>query len=1386
MPTEIPSATTPGITVGSKAMSFAEVGDKVFAAGTFTEVGGQARAGIAAFDRTTGALDPTFNPTILGQVYAVTPGPTANTIYVAGILRNVNGVALNKVALLDATTGAPVAGFKPPTIDQAVQDIKYRAGNLYLAGDFTAIGGQQRLGLASLNPTTGALTDALRVDVTEHHNTDPTQVQKAVGAKSIDITKDGSRLVAIGNFRKANGLDRDQVVQVNLTGTSSSIDAWQTNGYKGLCYNFANDWTVRTVSLSPDGSYFVIGSGGGGGPALGTLCDTAVKWKTQNPVVDAKPEWVAAAGGDTIWAVAVTDYAVFVGGHQRWMNNYLGNDYAAPGAVPRSGISAVDPLSGVPMKWNPGRVPRGTAVFGLLAAKDGIWLGSDTDYIGINPAYKRQKLAFFPFQGGYTATATTTPTLPATVYDGRGGLGSATNVLYRVNAGGPAIGSGDTGPDWSADDGFDSPYRNSGSNGAGWSPAATYDSTVPSSVPSALFDSERWDPNGDPELKWAFPVTAGVPVSVNVYFANRCGCTSAAGQRVFDVSIDGNLAIDDLDLAGQVGNNVATKRSFNITSDGLVNIDFTHVVENPLVNAIEIVRTDTTPGPVQTDALASWRFDGTTAGPESLTASGIDWSTVRGAFTVGDKLFYGTGSTLMTASFDGRTIGTPSAVNPYHDPKWMNWPNGSGGTYDGATPNFYGELSSVRGMFYADGNVYYANGGTALRSVPFSPDSGIVGPVSTTVSSPMSFADAGGMFVAGGKLYFVKRSTGDLWSIGWANGTTTGSETRVDGPSTGGRNWNGRALFLGNPLANKLPTASFTATCAGLTCSFDGSASADPDGIVTGWSWSFGDGTTATGSTTQRTYATAGSKTVTLTVTDNAGDTATVTQTVDPVDVPAGTGYIARSATTDAAATTKSLQVPAEAKTGDTLLLHWVGDPASAPTTDPAGWTRVKAVNVGTSLSAIVWSRQAGASDAGATVTLTQPVSRRTTVQMVVYRGYGGVRTSDSTTDSSTATHLVPSQTVTAGEYVVAFFADRSSATDSWTAGAGQIARGSVLGTSTTRYSTFVSDSGAPASAGTVPGASAVVNAPSAKGIGISVVLLPPGQAPPNQAPVASFTSSCTGLTCQLDASASSDPDGSVVSYAWDLGDGSSATGATTQRTYAAGGTKSVTLTVTDDKGSSTQVTKPVEPVAAPAGTGFVARSATTDAAATVKTLTVPAQAQAGDTLLVHWVGDPASKPADPAGWTQVRAVDIGTSLSAVAWTKQATSGDAGTTVSLTQPVSRRTTAQLFVYRGYAGVAASASTTDSGTATHATPSQAVLSGDYVVALFADRSTGTDTWTPASGQTARGSVVGTSTTRYSTFVSDAGAPSSAGTDPGTSAVVNAASLKGIGMSIVLRP
>ena len=80
--------------------------------------------------------------------------------------------------------------------------------------------------------------------------------------------------------------------------------------------------------------------------------------------------------------------------------------------------------------------------------------------------------------------------------------------------------------------------------------------------------------------------------------------------------------------------------------------------------------------------------------------------------------------------------------------------------------------------------------------------------------------------------------------------------------------------------ANVPPVAAFLSTSLALTASFDGSSSSDVDGTVTGYSWSFGDTTSGTGATVQHTYATSGTYTVTLTVTDNQGATNAVSHSV--------------------------------------------------------------------------------------------------------------------------------------------------------------------------------------------------------------------------------------------------------------------------------------------------------------------------------------------------------------------------------------------------------------------------------------------------------------------------------------------------------------------------
>lgn len=78
---------------------------------------------------------------------------------------------------------------------------------------------------------------------------------------------------------------------------------------------------------------------------------------------------------------------------------------------------------------------------------------------------------------------------------------------------------------------------------------------------------------------------------------------------------------------------------------------------------------------------------------------------------------------------------------------------------------------------------------------------------------------------------------------------------------------------------------------------------------------------------------------------------------------------------------------------------------------------------------------------------------------------------------------------------------------------------------------------------------------------------------PSNAPPTVVMALTSDGLSCTGDGSGSSDTDGSIVSYVWNFGDGFTATGLTASHTYAAAGTYTVSLTVTDDDGATDTAT---------------------------------------------------------------------------------------------------------------------------------------------------------------------------------------------------------------------
>lgn len=456
----VPGTTTPDINDG-EVRAITQVGIRIIAGGTFTNATERSsgktmnRSNLIAFSARTGNITPGFAPTFDGGVETVAPGPNPDTVYVGGSFGTVNGAPAKSIALLNTTTGAMISSFHPPTMNGAVFAAKYQGGRLFIAGSFTSVGGQARPGIASLNPSTGAVTPYATLAFTEHHNYNGTGAIGAVGPKDMEISPDGKTMIVIGNFKKVNGLVRDQVARVKLTSTAAELDPnWATAAFSAACGRGAFDSYVRDVDFSPSGSYFAISATGGASTANtdGTrgVCDAVARFETAGSGADVAPTWVDWTGDDTLLSVAATGSAIYVGGHQRWLNNPDGHDSAGPGATPRPGVAAIDPATGLPLAWNPGRNPRGEGAYAIFANADGLYVGSDTEYIG-NRRYPRKRIAYFPLAGGRAPVVPTAPRLPANIY--LGGVGAtSTRLSYRHYDGrtfSNATAVNTTQPDWS-------------------------------------------------------------------------------------------------------------------------------------------------------------------------------------------------------------------------------------------------------------------------------------------------------------------------------------------------------------------------------------------------------------------------------------------------------------------------------------------------------------------------------------------------------------------------------------------------------------------------------------------------------------------------------------------------------------------------------------------------------------------------------------------------------------------------------------------------------------------------------------------------------------------------------------------------------------------------
>ena len=410
-----PATNTPKVLDG-QVNAIAVLGSDIVIGGTFTQLqdpGGSATTTqpyLAAFNATTGAIDQGFRPALNGLVNSI--DVAGSNLVVGGEFTTVDGVGWK--GLTEVTvSGARVTTFTSQ-VSGIVNSVAVRAGRLYIGGRFTTVGGVARIGLAALNPATGVVDPAFNLPVGSSRST-----ASGPFVKVLDVSPNGATLVVGGNFDAIGGQVRRQLALISTA--TNKVTAWSTGAFAGNCSpNYIT--YVYGVGFSPDSTYFAVATAGG--PHVGSICDSASRFENVASA-NQNPTWVDPTGGDSLNAVAVTGTAVYVGGHERWINNYFGANSAGPGAYPlgadqtQGDLAALDPLTGTPLPWGASNSPRsdpqstgGGGVFALLATPTGLWEGFDTT----TTVGSHQRIAFFPIAGGRTIPGTPTNALPGTVY----------------------------------------------------------------------------------------------------------------------------------------------------------------------------------------------------------------------------------------------------------------------------------------------------------------------------------------------------------------------------------------------------------------------------------------------------------------------------------------------------------------------------------------------------------------------------------------------------------------------------------------------------------------------------------------------------------------------------------------------------------------------------------------------------------------------------------------------------------------------------------------------------------------------------------------------------------------------------------------------------------